>query len=138
MTLEEIKNLSIEDVEKRMSEIRSIDLEKAENIEELTAEVDALTERRKAIKADINAKKELRAKIANGEVPTETVEKPKEKREMTLTHENFRRSDEYRSAFLCNLMGRDLTEEQRSAIALAGADPVVPEQMQNSILSKAK
>ena len=138
MTLEEIKNLSIEDVEKRMSEIRSMDLEKAENIEELTAEVDALTERRSAIKADINAKKELRAKIANGEIPTETVEKPKEKREMTLTHENFRRSDEYRSAFLCNLMGRDLTEEQRSAIALAGADPVVPEQMQNNILSKAK
>ena len=57
MTLEEVKNLSIEDVEKRMSEIRSMDLEKAENIEELTAEVDALTERRKAIKADINAKK---------------------------------------------------------------------------------
>ena len=138
MTLEEVKNLSIEDVEKRMSEIRSMDLEKAENIEELTAEVDALTERRSAIKADINAKKELRAKIANGDIPTKTVEKPKEKREMTLTHENFRRSDEYRSAFLCNLMGRDLTEEQRSAIALAGADPVVPEQMQNSILSKAK
>ena len=77
-------------------------------------------------------------RIANGDIPTKTVEKPKEKREMTLTHENFRRSDEYRSAFLCNLMGRDLTEEQRSAIALAGADPVVPEQMQNSILSKAK
>lgn len=139
MTLEEIKNLSIEDVEKRMSEIRSMDLEKAENIEELTAEVDALTERRKAIKADITAKQELRAKIANGEITTETVEKPKEKRDnMTLTHENFRASEEYRNAFLCNIMGRDLNEEQRAAIALAGADPVVPEQMQNNILSKAK
>ena len=76
MTLEEIKNLSIEDVEKRMNEIRSIDLEKADNIDELTKEVDALTERRNALKADASAKKELRAKIAEGTVHTTAIEKP--------------------------------------------------------------
>ena len=48
MTLEEIRTLSIEDVEKRMNEIRSMDLEKADNIEELTKEVDALAERKNA------------------------------------------------------------------------------------------
>ena len=138
MTLEEIKNLSIEDVEKRMNEIRSIDLDKADNIDELTKEVDALTERRNALKADASAKNELRAKIANGEVQTTVIEKPKENRTMKLTKENYRASEEYRSAFLNNLMGRQLNEEQRAAFALAGVDPVIPESMQTSIITKVK
>ena len=138
MTLEEIKNLSIEDVEIRMNEIRSMDLDKAENIEELTKEVDALTERRNALKEDASAKKELRAKIANGEVQTTVIEKPKENRTMKLTKENYRASEEYRSAFLNNLMGRQLNEEQRAAFALAGVDPVIPESMQTSIITKVK
>ena len=138
MTLEEIRTLSIEDVEKRMNEIRSMDLDKAENIEELTKEVDALTERRNALKEDASAKKELRAKIAEGAVQTTVIEKPKENRTMTLTKENYRASEEYRSAFLNNLMGRQLNEEQRAAFALAGVDPVIPESMQTSIITKVK
>ena len=138
MTLEEIRTLSIEDVEKRMNEIRSMDLDKAENIEELTKEVDALTERRNALKEDASAKKELRAKIAEGAVQTTAIEKPKENRTMTLTKENYRASEEYRSAFLNNLMGRQLNEEQRAAFALAGVDPVIPESMQTSIITKVK
>ena len=138
MTLEEIRKLSIEDVEKRMNEIRSMDLDKAENIEELTKEVDALTERRNALKEDASAKKELRAKIAEGAVQTTAIEKPKENRTMTLTKENYRASEEYRSAFLNNLMGRQLNEEQRAAFALAGVDPVIPESMQTSIITKVK
>ena len=138
MTLEEIRKLSIEDVEIRMNEIRSMDLDKAENIEELTKEVDALTERRNALKEDASAKKELRAKIANGAVQTTVIEKPKENRTMKLTKENYRASEEYRSAFLNNLMGRQLNEEQRAAFALAGVDPVIPESMQTSIITKVK
>ena len=138
MTLEEIRKLSIEDVEIRMNEIRSMDLDKADNIEELTKEVDALTERRNALKADASAKKELRAKIAEGAVKTTVIEKPKENRTMTLTKENYRASEEYRSAFLNNLMGRQLNEEQRAAFALAGVDPVIPESMQTSIITKVK
>ena len=138
MTLEEIRTLSIEDVEIRMNEIRSMDLDKAENIEELTKEVDALTERRNALKEDASAKKELRAKIANGAVQTTVIEKPKENRTMKLTKENYRASEEYRSAFLNNLMGRQLNEEQRTAFALAGVDPVIPESMQTSIITKVK
>ena len=138
MTLEEIRTLSIEDVEKRMNEIRSMDLDKADNIEELTKEVDALTERRNALKEDASAKKELRAKIAEGAVQTTVIEKPKENRTMTLTKENYRASEEYRSAFLNNLMGRQLNEEQRAAFALAGVDPVMPESMQTSIITKVK
>ena len=138
MTLEEIRTLSIEDVEKRMNEIRSMDLDKAENIEELTKEVDALTERKNALKADASAKKDLRAKIAEGAVQTTVIEKPKENRTMTLTKENYRASEEYRSAFLNNLMGRQLNEEQRAAFALAGVDPVIPESMQTSIITKVK
>ena len=57
---------------------------------------------------------------------------------MTLTKENYRASEEYRSAFLNNLMGRQLNEEQRAAFALAGVDPVIPESMQTSIITKVK
>ena len=57
---------------------------------------------------------------------------------MKLTKENYRASEEYRSAFLNNLMGRQLNEEQRAAFALAGVDPVIPESMQTSIITKVK
>lgn len=139
MTLEEIKTLSIDKIEERMKEIRSLDLDK-ENVEELTKEVDALEERRKELKKIADSQKELREKILNGQLETQTVEKPneKEKRNMELTKENFLSSKEYRSAFLKNLQGKELNAEERSAIALAGADPVVPEQLQSTILTKVK
>lgn len=57
---------------------------------------------------------------------------------MELTKENYLSSKEYRSGFLKKLMGRELNSEERAAIALSGADPVVPEQLQNDILKKAK
>lgn len=138
MNKEEIKIYSIDQVEKRMEEIRSMNLDKVENIDEISKEVDALQERRKALKDEAKAKKELRTKILNGEVETTVIEKPQEERKMKLTAENYRSSAEYRSAFMKNLMGKELNVEERAAIALAGADPVIPEQTQNEILKKIK
>lgn len=138
MNAEEIKSYSIEQVEKRMEEIRSMDLDKVENIDEISKEVDALQERRKALKDEAKAKKELRTKILNGEVETTVIEKPQEERKMKLTAENYRSSAEYRSAFMKNLMGKELNVEERAAIALAGADPVIPEYTQNEILKKIR
>lgn len=90
MNLEEIKTISIDDVEKRMNEIRSLNLDECENIDELTAEVDALEERKKILKTEADKKKELRAKIATGKVETRTIEKPKgEERKMELTKDNL-------------------------------------------------
>ena len=104
-----------------MKEIRGLDLDNVENIEELTEEVDALEERKKELKNEADAKKELRRKILSGEVETRKIEKPKgEERTMELTKENYLSSKEYRSAFIKNLMGKELTVEEREAIALSG------------------
>ena len=138
MKLEDIKNFSIDDVEERMKEIRSLDLDKCENIDELTKEVEALEERRKELKESADAKKELRAKILSGEVKTRTIEKPKENRQMELTKENVLSSKEYRSAFIKTLMGKELNEEERGAIALTNATAVIPTELQDEILTKVK
>ena len=138
MNLEKTKSYSIDDIEKRMKEIRSMDLDKCENIDELTKEVEALEERKKELKSSADAKKELRTKILNGEVETKEIEKPKEERKMDLTKENVLSSKEYRSAFIKNLMGKDLNEEERNAIALTDAKAVVPTELQNEILTKVK
>ncbi len=139
MNLEQIKTASIDEVEERMKEIRGLDLDNVENIEELTEEVDALEERKKELKNEADAKKELRRKILSGEVETRKIEKPKgEERTMELTKENYLSSKEYRSAFIKNLMGKELTVEEREAIALSGVDPVIPTELQDNILTKAK
>lgn len=139
MNLEEIKTISIDDVEKRMNEIRSLNLDECENIDELTAEVDALEERKKILKTEADKKKELRAKIATGKVETRTIEKPKgEERKMELTKDNYLSSEEYRSAFIKNLMGKELNVEERGAIALSGVEQVIPTELQDNILTKAK
>lgn len=138
MTLEEIKKASIDAIEQRMKEIRSINLDECKNLEELDKEIDALEERKKELRKDADAKKELRRKILNGEVETRIIDKPQEEKRMVLTKDNYLSSKEYRSGFLKKLMGRELNSEERAAIALSGADPVVPEPLQNDILKKAK
>lgn len=138
MTLEEIRSASIDVVEKRMQEIRGIDIDEADNINELNAEVDALLKRKKELKDKEDSKNELRNKINNGSVPSTPIKKPQEERKMEITKENYLSSQEYRNGFLKKLQGKDLTEEERAAIALSEADAVIPENMQSSILTKAK
>ena len=138
MKLDEIKVASIDDVEARLTEIRSLDIDNLEDVKAIDQEVDALNERRKALKDEVDAKKELRNKILTGEVKTQEIEKPKETRTMELNKDNYLSTKEYRSAFLKNLMGKELNTEERTALALSGADPIVPQEMQQDILTKVK
>ena len=139
MNLEEIKVATIEQVEKRMNEIRSMDLDKVEDISTLDKEVDALKERKEELRNKAKEKQEFRRKIADGEIEGRTIKKPnQEERKMELTKDNVLSSKEYRNGFLKRLQGKELNAEERSAIALAGADPVVPEQMQQTIINKVK
>ena len=138
MEFEKINVASIDEVEERLAEIRSLDIDKMENVEEITKEVDALKERRKALKESADAKKELRNKILNGEVETQVIEKPQEERKMELNKTNYLTSNEYRSAFMKTLQGKDLTVEERSAMAMADVTGIVPTSTQNTILSKVK
>lgn len=133
--------LDFEQIEQRIAEIRSMNLDELDinAINEINTELDQLQERKATLKQEVESKKELRAKILNDEVETTIIEKPMEERKMTnLTVENYLESKEYRSAFLKKLQGKELNTEERAAIALAGADAVVPHDLQNDILTKAK
>ncbi len=138
MTLEEIKKASINKLEARQKEIRSMNLDEVSNYDELSEEIDAIEERKKELREIETKKQELRNKIANGDVETTPIEKPVEERKMELTKENYRSSKEYRAAFLKHLQGKTLNHEERNALNLSGAKAVVPTSLQESILSKAK
>lgn len=136
--MEKIKNFSIDEIEKRMVEIRALNLDECENIDELTKEVEALEERKKELKEKADAKKELRTKILNGQVETKKIEKPQEERKMEFTKENYMASKEYRSGYFKQLLGREVNTEERDALAMAGATAVIPTETQNSIMELAK
>ena len=140
MTLEEIKKASIDAIEQRMKEIRSINLDECKNLEELDKEIDALEERKKELRKDADAKKELRRKILNGEVETRTIDKPQEERTMPKTKEDIVSSKEYRNAFLKKLRNIPLSEVETRAITTgtSSAGAAVPTQTINKIIEKVK
>lgn len=132
--------LDFEQIEQRIAEIRSMNLDELDinAINEINTELDQLQERKATLKQEVESKKELRAKILNDEVETQIIEKPMEERKMNLTVENYLESKEYRTGFLKTLQGKELNAEERAAIALSNAEPVVPSDLQETILSKAK
>ncbi|MBR5305945.1 MAG: phage major capsid protein [Oscillospiraceae bacterium] len=136
--MEKIKGFSIDEVESRMAEIRSLNLDECENIDELTKEVDALEARKQELKERAETKAELRNKIMTGEVKTNKIEKPQEKRTMEFTKDTFMATAEYRNGFYKQLLGREVNAEERAALALAGASAVIPTETQNSIMELAK
>ena len=136
--MERIKTFSIEEIETRMAEIRGLNLDECDNIDELTKEVEALETRKAELKASADAKKELRNKIMTGEVKSEKVEKPQEERKMEFTQENYMTTKEYRNGYFKQLLGRELNAEERAALAMAGATAVIPTETQNSIMELAR
>ena len=117
-------------------EIRSMDLDTAENIDELNQEVDALNERKKELQNDVEKRRALRTKVMNG--AGTQVEKPKEQRTMNFTAANVVQSPEYRSAWLNNLRGVQLSEVEQRALttAVSSVGSVIPTTTQNKIIEK--
>lgn len=96
MTIEEIKNLGFEELEKRVAEIAAETAEAdKERIEALNAELDAIEERKAALKAEVEKRKKAAEAVANGE--GKAVENRKESEEMT--NKEIRNSNEYLEAF---------------------------------------
>ena len=133
--------MNIDEIEVRMSELKNIDIDAMTDIEEvrkISTEIDELNTRKAILKAEVESKKELRNKIAENKEESQELEKPKEIRTMELNKENYLASKEYRSAFLKTLQGKELNAEERGAIALADVEAVVPHELQQNIISKAK
>lgn len=128
----EIKEMTVEQLEERKSAIVG-------ELDNEGADLDALEEEVRAIKAELEAreaeeakKAEVREAVASGEgeVIKTFVE---EKREMEKNYSTD--SVEYRNAWLKNLMGKELNAEERAAIT--GTD-AIPTETLNKIINVLK
>lgn len=108
------KTMNLEQVEARLAEIRAqLDGDAACDVDKLTAEVDALNARRKELRNQETARKELRARVAAGDIgdaPQPVVPTAPEARTYTLD------SPEYRTAWLKHMSGRELSAEEQRAL----------------------
>ena len=126
----------IAEIQARLADIdKELDTVTGEAYTKLENEARTLMEELKGLKDEATRKKEMRASIAAGLTAGNTIEKreeetPMEKRTFTLE------SEEYRSAFLKNLRGEDLTEvEQRAFTFLTTTTTApLPTVMQNRII----
>ena len=96
MKIEDIKNISAEECEARLAEIKTEMNAEDANIEELSAEVDAIEERRKALIEAEEQRKALADKVA-GDATATIIESRKEEKKMENTE--IRNSAEYINAY---------------------------------------
>lgn len=128
----------LKEIEKRMKGIKSEMENENADINALTEETDRLIEERKNILSGIERRKALLDKIAVGDAG-EGMPAINEKQEPE-TRGYTRESAEYRSAFLKNIRGIELTGVERRAFSSASdsAGAVIPTQTANEIIKKMK
>ena len=91
------KELNAEELQARMAEIRTaVDAEDAD-LDALETEARAIKEELERRVSEEAQKAEIREKLANEELPTETIEKHEERKEMT--NAEVRNSKEYIDAY---------------------------------------
>lgn len=125
----------IAEIQARLAEIdKEIDGTTGEAFDKLETEARNLTAELNGLREEAKRKKEMRSNIAAGLVGA-TIEKneeetPMEKRTFTLE------SEEYRSAFLKNLRGEDMTEVEQRAFTFLTTNTTapLPTVMQNRII----
>lgn len=118
--------MRLQEIEKRMSEI-ALEIEKeGADLNALEIEITNLKEERKAIQDTIEKRKSLLSGIANMQdatvIKTFDDEKKSEERKM----EYGLGSKEYRSAFLKNLIGGEMTVEERTAFTHTTGNTTAP------------
>ena len=126
MNLENIKAFSAEECEARIAEIRSLDTEgkTAEEIEALSAEVDAIEERKAALVKAEEERKALSDKVASDLNPV-IIEERKENQKMADVE--IRNTKEYIDAFAEYIKSEDDTECRSLLTENVSGDVPVPE-----------
>lgn len=125
----DFENMTMEDIEKRMEEIRTeIDGENPD-IDALTEEVRKLNERKKGLEEAAEKRRKLKNDVEERGITVRRFTNPEEKREYDAS------SKEYRSAFLKNLLGLDMSKEEREAFVhtTKNTGNVLPTTMVNQI-----
>ena len=129
--------MRIDEINTRLTAIQAeIDGASGEVLAALEQEVNQLTAERQQIQNEVQTRQQLRANIAAGLVPGETIIEEKEKPNME--NRNFTpASEEYRSAFLKNLRGEEMTEIEKRAFTFLTTNTTapLPEVMQNRIIN---
>ena len=117
------------EIDSRLAEIKKSLEAKDGNIEELVREAEELRNEKNGFAVAEEERKQALEKIAE---ETTVVEERKEEKTMNFTID----SPEYRVAFLKNLMGKELTAEERS-VDLSGALPTSTANKVVSIIEKS-
>ena len=131
-TLKEIQT-RCEEIEKEL-EREDITTEEVEN---LTDEVCKLEEERKEIVTKAEKRQETLNKVLGMRTKEDNFEERKENQKMK-EERNILAEEEYRSAFLKNLQGRKLTEQEERALTTAGESvgAVIPTTTQDLIIER--
>ena len=124
MKIEEIKNISAEECEARLAEIKTEMNAEDADIEALSAEVDAIEERRKALVTAEEQRKALAEKVANDMTAT-IIEERKEEKKMENTE--VRNSKAYSDAYAEYIKTEDDTECRSLLTENVSGDVPVPE-----------
>lgn len=132
MTIEEIRNLGVEELEQRAAQIaeETADANK-EQLEALNAELDAIEERKNTLKAEAEKRNAAAAAVAGG--AGEVVERRKEIDNMP-TNREVRNSREYIEAFAKYIKtGKDAECRALLSENVSGGVVPVPEMVENRI-----
>lgn len=129
--------MRIDEINTRLSAIATeCETASGEALAALEQEVEQLTAERQQIKDEVQTRQQLRANIAAGIVTGEIIEehqeeKPMEERTFTLA------SEEYRSAFLKNLRGEEMSDVEKRAFTFLTTNTTkpLPTVMQNRIIN---
>lgn len=129
----EIKDMMVEDIEARMSEIETLMNAEDANLEELSAEVDALIERKNQIKQSAEEKRSLKEKVAGAKTaPVDSIEEREVNKMMDV--KEYRNTKEYIDAFARYVKSGDATECRALLTENAGTGTIaVPEMVENYI-----
>ncbi len=125
-----IDEMTMDQIEERLSQIDALAQEDGADIEALNAEVTALKERRESIKKEAAERRATLERVAEGPITRPVKEDRIMPEERIITPE----TTEYRDAYMKQLMGRAITEEERTALATSAN--VMPKQTLDKIYGK--
>lgn len=132
----EIKEMKMEDIEQRMSEIKNLMTADDADIDALNSEVDSLIERRNQIEAEAAEKRALHEKVASMDAkPIEEI-KEKEERKMMDVKE-YRNTQEYINAFANYVKTGDDSECRSLLTENVGTGTVVVPALVENIVNTA-
>ena len=126
----DIKEMTMEDIEKRYAEI-NVEMDKPEaDIDALTEEVRNLKERKSELEKAAEKRRKLKADVSEKGTTVRKFTDPEERKETPGAD-----SKEYRNAFLKNLLGMDMSREERAEFVhtTQNTGNVLPTTMLNQI-----